>query len=437
MATVKAFIRVSNKKVKTANVRFRLSDGRDIQLFHKSELEIEPFAWDKGTQMVKAKVVYDSVKRKEFDQAVSDRAFLIKDIYMEVDDKSNLTSDWLEKKISERLNPTAYYRPKTLFDIYDDFIREYKGTNRMKQHYTAVKRMLQRFELYNQIKDSSFVFTLDSINRDILKELEVFLRDEHKLYKDYPNIYEAVPETRNPKPRSDNRINKIFQYVRTVTKWAIANNLTINDPFRQFKLNESVYGTPYYITIKERNDLFNFDLSDKPELEVQRDIFIFQCLIGCRVGDLLKFTKQSVINGAIEFIPRKTKDGRPVPVRVPLSPTAINILNKYSELPGDKLLPFTYDQEYNYAIKDIFALAGLTRLVTLLDPLTKNEVKRPLNEIASSHLARRTFIGNLYKKVKDPNLVSALTGHKEGSKAFARYRDIDDDIKNDLIKLLE
>ena len=139
MATVKAFIRVSNKKVKTANVRFRLSDGRDIQLFHKSELEIEPFAWDKGTQMVKAKVVYDSVKRKEFDQAVSDRAFLIKDIYMEVDDKSNLTSDWLEKKISERLNPTAYYRPKTLFDIYDDFIREYKGTNRMKQHYTAVK----------------------------------------------------------------------------------------------------------------------------------------------------------------------------------------------------------------------------------------------------------------------------------------------------------
>lgn len=60
-----------------------------------------------------------------------------------------------------------------------------------------------------------------------------------------------------------------------------------------------------------------------------------------------------------------------------------------------------------------------------------------LNEIASSHLARRTFIGNLYKKVKDPNLVGSLSGHKEGSKAFARYRDIDEDMKKELVDLLD
>jgi len=30
-----------------------------------------------------------------------------------------------------------------------------------------------------------------------------------------------------------------------------------------------------------------------------------------------------------------------------------------------------------------------------------------------------------------------LSGHKEGSKAFARYRDIDDDMKKDLISLLD
>ena len=59
------------------------------------------------------------------------------------------------------------------------------------------------------------------------------------------------------------------------------------------------------------------------------------------------------------------------------------------------------------------------------------------NEVASSHLARRTFIGNIYKKVKDPNLVSALSGHKEGSKAFRRYRDIDEEMKKDLVKLLD
>ena len=54
-----------------------------------------------------------------------------------------------------------------------------------------------------------------------------------------------------------------------------------------------------------------------------------------------------------------------------------------------------------------------------------------------THMARRTFIGNIYTQVKDPNLVASLTGHVEGSKAFSRYRDIDTDIKRELVKLLE
>jgi hypothetical protein len=59
-------------------------------------------------------------------------------------------------------------------------------------------------------------------------------------------------------------------------------------------------------------------------------------------------------------------------------------------------------------------------------------------EVASSHMARRTFIGNIYKKkVKDPNLVGALSGHKEGSKAFSRYREIDEDMKKELVNLLD
>ena len=52
-------------------------------------------------------------------------------------------------------------------------------------------------------------------------------------------------------------------------------------------------------------------------------------------------------------------------------------------------------------------------------------------------MARRTFIGNIYKRVKDPNLVGALSGHKEGSKAFVRYREIDEDMKKELVSLLD
>ena len=76
-------------------------------------------------------------------------------------------------------------------------------------------------------------------------------------------------------------------------------------------------------------------------------------------------------------------------------------------------------------------------MVTELDALTRTEKKVPINEIASCHMARRTFIGNIYKLVKDPNLVSALIGHVEGGRAFTRYRTIDIDMKKDLVKMLE
>ena len=146
--------------------------------------------------------------------------------------------------------------------------------------------------------------------------------------------------------------------------------------------------------------------------------------MGCRVGDLDKMTRENVINGAIEYVPRKTKDGRPVTVRVPLNTIARDILDRYKDT-GDRLFPFMSEQKYNIAIKRIFLAARLRRPVTVINPTTSVPVIRPLTEIASSHLARRCFVGNLYKQVKDPNLVGALSGHKEGSRAFARYREID------------
>lgn len=148
-------------------------------------------------------------------------------------------------------------------------------------------------------------------------------------------------------------------------------------------------------------------------------------------------TPASIVNDTIEYMPQKTKGERPQVVRVPLNSRAKALVEKYAgrdDLAG-KLFPFT--QKYNVAIKKIFKTCGVNRMVTVLNPTTGQEEKRPLDEIASSHLARRTFIGNLYKKVKDPNLVGSLNGHKEGSKAFARYRDIDEDMKKELVSLID
>ena len=148
-------------------------------------------------------------------------------------------------------------------------------------------------------------------------------------------------------------------------------------------------------------------------------------------------TKSNIINGAVEYIPRKTKEGRAVTVRVPLNSIALEIINKYKDYDSVKLFPLTSQPRYNIDIKKFFRLAGLTRMVTIINPTTREEEQQHLCDIASSHLARRCFIGNLYKQVKDPNLIAKLSGHKEGSQAFCRYRDIDEETSRQLVKMLE
>ena len=94
--------------------------------------------------------------------------------------------------------------------------------------------------------------------------------------------------------------------------------------------------------------------------------------------------------------------------------------------------------EYGYRdIKKMIRLAGIDRMVTTLNTITREEEKHPIWEVASSHMARRVLVGNLYKELKDPNLIAKISGHVENSKAFNRYRNIDDDMAKEVILKLE
>jgi hypothetical protein len=81
MATVTAFIRTSKRKVEKVNIRFRLRDGRNVQLFHKSEIEVNPALWDSVKQEIKAKVICDADERLRISAEIPQRKRLILEIY--------------------------------------------------------------------------------------------------------------------------------------------------------------------------------------------------------------------------------------------------------------------------------------------------------------------------------------------------------------------
>ena len=122
---------------------------------------------------------------------------------------------------------------------------------------------------------------------------------------------------------------------------------------------------------------------------------------------------------------------------VPLNKTAQEILAKYYDEERELLFPIPSKPVYDREIKRIFTEAGITRNVVIRNSLTGEEEIRPINEVASSHMARRTFVGNLYKQIKDPALIAKLSGHTEHSAAFARYRTIDREMREEVVSLLD
>lgn len=440
MATVKAFIKPTKGKSHT-RVRFYISRGRGkSMLYWTSDIEIKPEHWDNKREQIKAKILISAFERAEFNRNIN----LVKDVllttYNFADDKELLTTKLFQIEVDKKLHPEKYNlikKGKTFFDYFDEFLLKHKVSDVRKKNYLVVKRSLQRFESIKIKTHKSFILSFNSLNADLLREFEGFLKTEHLSYEKHKEIYKLFQEFRKPKPRGRNTISGIFTKIRTFVLWSIKEELLHSDPFEKFKIDECKYGTPYYLTIDERNTIAELDLSHKPQLAIQRDIFIFQCWIGCRIGDLYRLEKSNVINNIVEYIQKKTKDENPQTIKVPLSDQALKIVNKYSEIVSNRLFPFISMQKYNKAIKTIFSEANIKRVVTIINPTTFEEEKKPINEVASSHLARRTFVGNLYKMTKDQRAVSSISGHAPNSKAFGRYAEVDNEMKKDILKLIE
>ena len=446
MATIrKSLSRKKQNESGKHEIMLRLSFCRGKVYRIKSLIYINPKFWN----VKKGEVMIPRVHTKELREAI-DLQRQLNELTSFIEERcATIPIEELDKECLEHIVHVFHYGEdeKTDGAECDDFFEHLntfilvrvKTKNRESQFY-CLKHMLERYELY---RGKGFKITLDSMTDVDLARFEEFLRIEHAFFDDngkcikYANIYASKGNTMRPKPRSSNGIHNIMKRLRTFYNWAVKTGRTTNNPFKKYQLPTCVYGTPFFISKAERNKLFKHDFSATPQLAIQRDIFVFQSCIGIRTGDLYKLTKDNVVGDYIEYIANKTLNKNGYTVKVPLIQQAKTILERYKDKNGKELLPFISTQHYNKAIKLMLKAAGITRVVTVFNPMTMRNEQHPIYEVATSYMARRNFIGNLYKEVKDANLIGSMTGHSEGSKAFARYRAIDDDIKKSVISKLE
>ena len=381
----------------------------------------------------------------------------------EKSDINDVKGEWLKKLVDKFNHPEKYQdgklgkNAKSVFDLLELYLEKKEFSNSREKTFRVLERDIARYQMFiNQTRDKQFVFNPATITKDDLDDFRAYLKDEWELSNEYPQLFQRILSAhplsigrgkRNLQERGDNAIIALLRALRAFFRWLFEEGWIKNKPFDSLKIGQEKYGTPYYISIDERNKIASLDMSNHPLLSIQRDIFVFHCYVGCRVSDLMQFTKANIIKENIDgvetyilvYTPHKTENvgEQTTMARIPLHPYAVKLIKKYDGVDKKgRLFPFISSVKYNKDIKKIFTLAGITRNVTIRNSITGEPELKPINEIASSHLARRTFIGNAYLYTPDPNIISKMSGHVEGSKSFARYRKIEDSTLNEVIKHL-
>lgn len=398
MAKVTYVLAQGENSAGESQINFRVYISRELRLRVPSGIWIDRKRWGR-----KNDINIPNIPGEERNALLSKRAKLkelvdvIEHTIEATDDKSTVTREWLEKLIRRTLRPKATNpveeKKRDFFSLTEEYLATHKLSESRVKHFKVLVRTLKRYELYRRLSSRRFVLDVHTVTPMTLDDFGAFLMKEPEIFDEHPELYDEVPYAR-PKVRK-------------------------NLPIKR---------APYL------NAAGELVIPGRPK---ERDIFVFQCMIGCRVSDLYKMTYANIIGDCIEYVPRKTRDDRVVTVSVPLIDAAKELIRKCLDETRGTLFPFISEQKYNVYIKAAFRKAGLTRKVTTIDQRTRQNIQVPSCDLASSHMARRTFIGNVYKSVKDPAIVGAMSGHKDGSRAFARYRDIDMDIKREAVSALE
>lgn len=232
---------------------------------------------------------------------------------------------------------------------------------------------------------------------------------------------------------SQNSIVIKMQILRAVFNQAVTEGLRDDTPMAGMPKIREHYGSVIYLTAEERDALYAAPMPSRLLTE-QRDVFVFQCWTGCRMSDLYNLREWNITpDGYLQYVAQKTKRDNGKTIRVPLSPVALEILQRYT---GHHLmLPFCDPSHYNKYIRRVIAASGIDRQVIAQDHHTGEARAMMLSECASSHLARRTFSAIAFEQTGSERIVSSMTGHASGSRAFARYTEVTDDMKRSALGL--
>jgi integrase len=288
----------------------------------------------------------------------------------------------------------------SLFEYHNREMKNVLEWGTLKNYFTTAKY----FKRYmNRVLHTSDIY-LSELRYKFLTRFEKFMRESESLD---PN-----------NPCNHNTIMKHIERFKKVINLAIRNEWMEKDPFLNFKMT---------FIRKEIDHLSNDELKtlefkkiSVSRLQPVRDLFVFSCYTGLAYGDVYNLTPDHIkigIDGEQWLTTYRKKTDQPV--KVPLLPQAMAMINKYKNHPtainNGKLFPVLTNQKTNYYLKEIAKICGIEKHLTF-------------------HMARHTFATTVTLTNGVPiETVSKLLGHTSirTTQIYAKVidRKVGDDMK--------
>jgi len=218
---------------------------------------------------------------------------------------------------------------------------------------------------------------------------------------------------------TDNYIGTQIKNIKTVMHDAFERGLHKNLDYQKSAFTKPKEDVNHiYLTMDEIEKIKKIDYTNRPDLDVARDLFVIAAVTGLRVSDYKGFSTSNInFYKGIKYLEIKTQKGSKI-VQIPLHSFVKDILEKRN----GQFPPKMPEQKINDNLKIIGKKAKITEEITIdrtEGGVKKTQVFKKYEKI-SNHTARRSFCTNAYKAGMPVIDIMAVSGHSS-EKVFYNY----------------
>jgi len=382
----------------------RIIKGRDVDFKRSTGISISRTNWSDKKKWIKPSARFVNAKAVE-GRLRGLEAFLHEEMNKSFSAGETVSSAWLKRRIDEFNNQDATYEEDGLVEYMDRLIETLpsrvgsNGKIGIKhitiKKYVTVRNKIVEFEHYSKKK-----YLLRDVNLIFRKDFVAFLKKEQGL--------------------NENSIGRCLSNVRSACRKAMEDGKKVDKCIAQGLFTSLSRKTSFVVLSEaEIQEIYDYPFDEDSYLNNARNWLVISTWIGARAGDLLKLTKDNVVENftKIEYVSTKTENKVNLPIH-----KQVKAILENNDWNFPRPISMT---NYNKYIKTVCKEVGLVELVEgeRKNPETNRKVSGefPKYELITSHIGRRSFATNHYGKMSTTYIMSA-TGHLT-EKAFLKYID--------------